>query len=420
MDPIAEGLLKAARPELGYREKGGQHTKFGTWYANLVQDPQYRDAPWCDMFIAWAAQKAGVQEFVGQFAWTPSHAAWFIQRGAWSQQPEPGALVFYDWKGGKSYKGIDHVGIVEKVAGSKIYTIEANVDRVWLKRKVRDTDKVVGYGLPRLVKERPTLIEVRPSDRPPEPFTVQADLPSAQAGGSPFDLLGTPQALLAAMVLTTVIVSFRVAGRSRGSGRHRRGLIPWITSTAQTAQTAGRIAPPSPPRTTSPSTSTPTRGASSGARSKARPGAPVTARATSPSTASRTRAAPPSTAPQTRVTPPARAASSPSSRATPPLSGATPPPSGARGTTAEGTAAKGGTWRTGGGPPRQPVPRTRVPADDTLPHARTQGDRAREPLERSGEHAQIGRASGSSRQPTPQPAGNTARRRKPYEATTGK
>ncbi|MFE3450537.1 CHAP domain-containing protein [Nonomuraea sp. NPDC059194] len=221
MDPIAEGLLEAARPELGYREKGGQHTKFGTWYANLVQDPQYRNAPWCDMFIAWAAQKAGVQQYVGQFAWTPSHAAWFIQRGAWSDRPEPGALVFYDWKGGKSYKGIDHVGIVEKVAGSKIHTIEANVDRVWLKRKVRDTDQVVGYGLPRLVEQRPTLIEVRP------PLTAQAAPPSvstsvsAAAGGSPFDVLGTPQALLAAMVLTALIVSFRVAGRSRGPGRHR-------------------------------------------------------------------------------------------------------------------------------------------------------------------------------------------------------
>ncbi|MFC7716518.1 CHAP domain-containing protein [Nonomuraea recticatena] len=206
----------------------------------MVEDSQYRNAPWCDMFISWAAQKAGVQEFVGQFAWTPSHAAWFIKQGAWSQRPEPGALVFYDWKGGKSYKGIDHVGIVEKVVGSKIHTIEANVDRVWLKRKVRDTEKVVGYGLPRMVKERPGLIEVRPSEKPAEPFAVQAALPglTVEQQGSPFDVLGTPQALLAAMVLTTVVVSFRVAGRSRGSGRHRRGLVSWLAHGASQAGTA--------------------------------------------------------------------------------------------------------------------------------------------------------------------------------------
>ncbi|MGW4473437.1 CHAP domain-containing protein [Nonomuraea sp. NPDC004354] len=252
MDPIAEGLLKAARPELGYREKGGQYTKFGTWYADLVQDPQYRNAPWCDMFITWAAHKAGLQEYVGQFAWTPSHAAWFIQQGAWSPKPEPGALVFYDWRGGKSYKGIDHVGIVEKVAGSKIHTIEANVDKVWLKRKIRDTDKVVGYGLPRLVKEHPTLIEVRPSDQPLEPFSVQAHVPPAMTRESPFDVLGTPQALLAAMVLTTVVVSFRMAGRSRGSGRHRRELIPWVSPDPAPPPhvTAARTTPAPPPHVT--------------------------------------------------------------------------------------------------------------------------------------------------------------------------
>ncbi|WP_431896669.1 CHAP domain-containing protein [Nonomuraea sp. bgisy101] len=414
MDPIAEGLLKAARPELGYREKGGQHTKFGTWYANLVQDPQYRDAPWCDMFIAWAAQKAGVQDFVGQFAWTPSHAAWFIQRGAWSQTPEPGALVFYDWKGGKSYKGIDHVGIVEKVAGSKIHTIEANVDRVWLKRKVRDTDKVVGYGLPRMVKERPTLIEVRPSDKPLQPFTVQADAPVARAGDSPFDLLGTPQALLAAMVLTTVIVSFRMAGRSRGSGRHRRGLFPWITSTA----TSGAGARPT--------------------------GSPTPARATPPARGPASSATSPGTAPQVRATSTARG----------PASGAASSPSPEARRSGSESAARGSATRTGGPPtlrpsdsrtrvpesatprPRMPAdtatprsrvsdsstPRPRVPAGDAAPRARAQAqaERARGPLERSGERAQAGRTSGNPHPAAPQTSPGTGRRRKPYEATTGK
>ncbi|MFG3436216.1 CHAP domain-containing protein [Nonomuraea sp. NPDC047897] len=207
LDPIAEALLKQVRHELGYREKSGQHTKFGHWYAERVQDPQYRDAPWCDMFIAWAADKAGVADYVGQFAWTPSHAGWFIKQGAWSARPEPGALVFFDWKGGKSYKGVDHVGIVERVSGDKIHTIEANVDRVWLKRKVRETDKVVGYGLPRVVKANAQLTEIRSTEHPFAPA------PRTRETGSPFDVLGTPQALLAAMVLTTIVLSLRFAGR---------------------------------------------------------------------------------------------------------------------------------------------------------------------------------------------------------------
>ncbi|MEO3871766.1 CHAP domain-containing protein [Nonomuraea sp. B12E4] len=209
------------RQELGYKEKSGQSTKFGQWYADRVQDPQFRNAPWCDMFLAWAADKADISDYVGEFAWTPSHAAWFIEQGAWTQKPEPGALVFYDWSGGKSYKGVDHVGVVERVNGEKIHTIEANVDRVWLKRKTRETDKVVGYGVPRMVKANAErLDEIRSTERP---FVSP---PRHEGGhGSPLDLLGTPPALLAAMVLVTVVLSLRVTGRRRGT--HRRLPWPW-------------------------------------------------------------------------------------------------------------------------------------------------------------------------------------------------
>lgn len=223
LDPIAEKLLKTVRKELGYREKAGQHTKFGHWYAERVQDPQYKNAPWCDMFIAWAADKAGISEYVGEFAWTPSHAVWFIQQGAWTQEPEPGALVFFDWKGGKDYKGIDHVGIVERVKGEKIHTIEANVDRVWLKRKVRDTDKVVGYGLPRVVKARAEQDGILRTEQP-FPLRERADPAS-----NPLDLIGTPIALLLIIVAGTVAIAFRLAGRRRG--HHRRG--PWNAPPAQ-------------------------------------------------------------------------------------------------------------------------------------------------------------------------------------------
>lgn len=189
------------------------------------------------MFIAWAAEKAGVAEYVGRFAWTPSHASWFIKQGAWSQTPEPGALVFFDWSGGKSYKGIDHVGIVEKVEGAKIRTIEANVDRVWLKRKFRDTEKVVGYGLPRLVKEKLGRPDVRATDQPfvyTPGLRTFAEVPARES--SPLDVLGTPQALLAGMVITTVIVSFRLAGRRRGTHRRAlRTLLPWNAPTPRTA-----------------------------------------------------------------------------------------------------------------------------------------------------------------------------------------
>ncbi|WP_326829974.1 CHAP domain-containing protein [Streptosporangium sp. NBC_01810] len=230
MDPIGDDLLRIIRPEIGYREGPGRHSKFGEWYAaNVVQDPQYETAPWCAMFIAWAAERAGVPEYVGQFAWTPSQARWFETNGAWSRTPEPGALVFFDWSGGKDIKGIDHVGVVESVEGGTIHTIEGNVDRVWLKRKTRDQSKVVGYGLPRKVKENLTgaasdtdgstpqtvgRIEVRPAPAPGS--TALADTSAM----SPVSVETAMVAGLLTFVLGTSFVLSRLRPRV-SAGRHR-------------------------------------------------------------------------------------------------------------------------------------------------------------------------------------------------------
>ncbi|MBG0833165.1 CHAP domain-containing protein [Planomonospora sp. ID67723] len=231
MDPIGDDLLKVMVAELGYRERPGQHTKFGEWYSTeVVQDAQYRTAPWCDMFIAWAAERAGVEQYVGQFAWTPSHARWFETQGAWSSTPEPGALVFFDWAGGEDIKGIDHVGVVERVEGGTIHTIEANVDRVWLKRKVRDESDVVGYGLPRQIKERlsqssaqevrepgPKAVEVHSS-----PAADSVSLTLYNPGGT-FPLLEPgPLGTLIALVLGWTFLVARWQPRPPGGGRHRR------------------------------------------------------------------------------------------------------------------------------------------------------------------------------------------------------
>lgn len=251
MPSIVEGLLEAAQKDLGYREQSNGYTKFGDWYyANVDQsDSYFKTAPWCDMFITWAAHQAGVQEYVGEFASTVDHAKWFKQQGAWSDQPEPGALVFYDWSGSDSVEGIDHVGIVERVDGAKIFTIEGNVDRVWLKRKERDQSKVVGYGLPRKVQENSgALDEVvaeegegaavgaapSPPVKAPPVQNVSAsaqqafvNVTSASSSGLPQIQDATaPAAVLVALLCTAVVVK-RVRDRQSAQvaaavGRHRR------------------------------------------------------------------------------------------------------------------------------------------------------------------------------------------------------
>ncbi|TDB85625.1 CHAP domain-containing protein, partial [Actinomadura sp. KC216] len=155
MDPIGKKLLDIAEKELGYTEKGDGYTKFGEWYRKNVDgdhDEYFSTAPWCDMFLAWAAHKADVTEQTGQFAATTDHAKWFKKNDAWGREPEPGAIVFYDWSGSRDLDQIDHVGIVEKVDGRTLHTIEGNADGYKLMRKTRDMDHVVGFGYPSKVK----------------------------------------------------------------------------------------------------------------------------------------------------------------------------------------------------------------------------------------------------------------------------
>ncbi|RJL30318.1 CHAP domain-containing protein [Bailinhaonella thermotolerans] len=155
MDPVGKKLLDVAKSQLGYREKADGYTKFGEWYMKNIDgdnEPYFKTAPWCDMFLAWAADRAGVEHQAGQFASTIQHAKWFKQQDAWGTKPKPGAIVFFNWAGSKDLDDIQHVGIVEKVVGGQIHTIEGNTDRVHLKRKIRDADQIVGYGYPSQVK----------------------------------------------------------------------------------------------------------------------------------------------------------------------------------------------------------------------------------------------------------------------------
>ncbi len=155
MDPIGKKLLDVAKKELGYTEKSDGYTKYGNWWTENVDadnDDYFKTAPWCDMFLAWAADKAGVTEQAGQFAATVDHAKWFDEHGAFGREPEPGAIVFYDWNGSDDIDKIDHVGIVEKVEGRTLHTIEGNADGYKLMRKTRSMDNVVGFGYPSKVK----------------------------------------------------------------------------------------------------------------------------------------------------------------------------------------------------------------------------------------------------------------------------
>jgi hypothetical protein len=168
---------------------------------------------------------------------------WIQAQGAWSDKPEPGAIVFYDWGGSKDVAGIDHAGIVEKVDGERISTIEGNVDKVWLKRKERDQSKVVGYGLPSKVQEKAgdddrevVILEGElgsPLEQPaafgkavPPKAAAAAIAPPPAEAVSLIDTMAIPAGALAALLGAVLIVKrsrMRASAQSSSTGgRHRR------------------------------------------------------------------------------------------------------------------------------------------------------------------------------------------------------
>jgi hypothetical protein len=155
MSDKSNEFIDILKKEVGYAEKSDGYTKFGDWYHKQVEkDSTYKTAPWCDMFISWAADKAGVKDSVGQFAYTVSHAEWFKKKDAWSSKPAPGSIVFFDWDQTGEVGEIDHVGVVEKVNDGKVHTIEGNIDGGNLKKKVREDADIVGYGHPQKIAEK--------------------------------------------------------------------------------------------------------------------------------------------------------------------------------------------------------------------------------------------------------------------------
>lgn len=140
----------AVMADFGYKEGPNNSTKFGQWYADRVRNQAFATAAWCDMATSYWGNKVGAEDIVGFFAWTPSHAQWFINRGQWSRTPVRGGIAFWDWSGQKSVPGIDHVSaLIESVdPNGQAVTIDANyADRV--DRWRHPMSNFVGCGLPR-------------------------------------------------------------------------------------------------------------------------------------------------------------------------------------------------------------------------------------------------------------------------------
>lgn len=121
----------------------------GSWFAN---------AAWCNMFITYCAYQSDNYFAVNHsvdYAYTVYHAQKFQSEGEWHTDVagiRRGDIVFFDWSGSNSVAAIDHIGIVTKVVGQDIHTVEGNTSDS-VARRVRRADTIVGYGRPAYAPE---------------------------------------------------------------------------------------------------------------------------------------------------------------------------------------------------------------------------------------------------------------------------
>ena len=143
-----EDIVKMAVSQIGYKEKSGNYTKYGSWYG-------MDGNPWCAMFVSWCANQVNISTSkILKFAYVPYGVTFFKNLKQYYQRssgykPQPGDIIFF----GTS----SHVGIVETCDGTKLTTIEGNTSNGinssngdgCYRRNRRLSDRwIMGYGIP--------------------------------------------------------------------------------------------------------------------------------------------------------------------------------------------------------------------------------------------------------------------------------
>ena len=138
-------IVTVALSQIG--NMGGQ--PYWSWYGFGAR------VEWCACFVSWCANECGYIDagVIPKFAGCGVGVQWFKDRGLWqdrSYEPRPGDIIFFDWNDEYGQDGsADHVGIVEKVEGGIVYTVEGNSgDRCQENHYTVGYYEILGYGTP--------------------------------------------------------------------------------------------------------------------------------------------------------------------------------------------------------------------------------------------------------------------------------
>lgn len=181
-------LLDIAEAEVGYLEKesnkdlspkvgsnvgDNNYTKYAKELIDAVGKPYVNGVPWCVIFVSWCFLKAYGKEEATRLLhrWTMSCTELmtsFKGKGQFKDSPKVGDIIIFGWKDSKGVLH-RHTGLVYKVDGSYVYTIEGNTSGkandiiangggVFKKSYKRTHSKIEGYCRPDYITvAKPTL-----------------------------------------------------------------------------------------------------------------------------------------------------------------------------------------------------------------------------------------------------------------------
>ncbi len=144
----------------GYNEEDGSHREIIDVYNShspIARNyaVQYYDA-WCATFVSACSIKLGMTHIIPTESGCGQMVELFKELGEWDENddrvPNVGDIIFFDWDDsgdGDNTGWPDHVGIVAKVSGNIITTIEGNKDDCVSSRILQVGDRYIrGYGVP--------------------------------------------------------------------------------------------------------------------------------------------------------------------------------------------------------------------------------------------------------------------------------
>lgn len=165
VDEAIDRLLAVAEAEVGYREKASpyniddkdanagsaNYTKYGRIMHALQPSNMDYPAQWCDCFVDWCfyttfGADLAKRMLCGTFDdYTVNSANMYKNAGRWHTSGKRGDQIFF-----RNDSGICHTGLVEKVSGGIVYTIEGNKSNMVKRCQYHIYDgTIAGYGRPR-------------------------------------------------------------------------------------------------------------------------------------------------------------------------------------------------------------------------------------------------------------------------------